>query len=126
LEDYWQLMTDEEIYKTSLSPNITIGSHGFYHNNLGSLATADAVSEVMQSKKYLEGIIQKEVLSIGYPDGSYTQQLNDALKEHSVNEQFVVDYKYNDAGVRDFAYDRIGLYPFMGNNNEILYKILHQ
>ncbi len=126
LQDYWQLMTDEEIYKTSLSKNITIGSHGFYHNNLGSLSNEDAVSEVLLSKKYLENITQKEVATIGFPDGSYTELLNDSLLKEGFANQFLVDYKTDDAGTRDFTFARYGLYPFMGNNNEILYKMLHQ
>ena len=126
LNDYWNLMTDEEIRLTSQSPNITIGSHGFYHNNLGSLSTADATDEVMKSKQYLEGITQKEVATIGFPDGSYTEELNDALYSKGITQQFVVDYKYNDAAKRDYTYDRMGLYPMMGNNNELLYKIIHQ
>jgi peptidoglycan/xylan/chitin deacetylase (PgdA/CDA1 family) len=125
-EDYWQLMTDEEIYKTSLSKNITIGSHGFYHNNLGSLTNADAINEVLLSKKYLENITQQKVSTIGFPDGSYTELLNDSLLKEGLAHQFLVDYNKDDTGARDFTFARYGLYPFMGNNNEVLYKILHQ
>jgi len=124
--DYWQLMTDEQIYSASQSRHITIGSHGFYHNNLGSLSNNDAVSEVMLSKEYLEQITQKEVNTIGFPDGSYTPQLNDSLYENGFIKQFVVDYRYNDAHERDFTYHRFGLYPNMGNSHTILYKILNQ
>jgi peptidoglycan/xylan/chitin deacetylase (PgdA/CDA1 family) len=124
LDDYWQLMTAEQIHKTSLSKNITIGSHGFYHNNLGSLSTTDALNEVELSKNYLEKIIQKKVESIGFPDGSYTEELNDALYAAGFKKQFLVDYHFNDAGRRDFTYDRVGLYPFMGNTHQILHKIL--
>ncbi len=125
MEDYWLLMTDEEIHKASLSKNITIGSHGFYHNNLGSLANADAVAEVLLSKKYLENIIQKEVTSIGFPDGSYTEQLNESLNKEGFKKQFLVDYRFGDEHKRNYAHDRYGLYPSMGNNHRILYKILN-
>lgn len=126
LVDYWQLMTDEQIRKCSLSKNITIGSHGFYHNNLGSLANEDAVAEVGLSKKYLEGIIQKPVTTIGFPDGSYTEQLNDSLLPLGFTHQFVVDHRFGDKGKRDFTYHRLGLYPNMGNTHQLMYKILHQ
>ncbi len=126
LYDLWQLMTDEEIKKASLSPNVTIGSHGFYHNNLGSLSNQDAVDEVIMSRTYLEGIIQKPVTTIGFPDGSYTEQLNDSLLQEGWNKQFVVDYRYDDEGKRDSIYERFGLYPNMGNTHKIVYKILHQ
>jgi peptidoglycan/xylan/chitin deacetylase (PgdA/CDA1 family) len=126
LYDLWQLMTDEEIKKASLSPNVTIGSHGFYHNNLGSLSNQDAVDEVKMSTTYLEGIIQKPVTTIGFPNGSYTEELNDSLLKASIAKQFVVDYRYHDEGKRDFIYHRFGLYPNMGNTHKLVYKMLHQ
>jgi len=126
LKDYWQLMTDEEIHKTSLSKNITIGSHGFYHNNLGSLSNTDSVEEVKKSKAYLEAIIQKGVTTIGFPDGSYTPLLNESLLSLGFTKQFLVDYKFSDAGNKDYVYDRFGLYPYMGNEHQVLHKIIHQ
>jgi hypothetical protein len=36
-EDYWLQMTTEEIKKASQSPFITIGSHGYYHNDLARI-----------------------------------------------------------------------------------------
>ncbi len=125
-DDYWQLMTDDQIRNASMSKNITIGSHGFYHNNLGSLSNSDALHEVDLSKKYLENIIQKEVNSIGFPDGSYTEQLNDSLNTAGFKKQFLVDFRYNDNSKRKYTHDRYGLYPSTGNNHRILYKILNQ
>jgi peptidoglycan/xylan/chitin deacetylase (PgdA/CDA1 family) len=125
MEDYWQLMSDEDIRKSAQCRNVTIGSHGFYHNNLGSLSNDDAMDEVLLSKKYLENITQTEVNTIGFPDGSYTVELNDSLYKAGFKQQYLVDYKFDDRGERDFAFERVGLYPFMGNNKEILYKILH-
>lgn len=124
LDDYWQLMTNEQIRAAATNNNITIGSHGFYHNNLGSLSTSDAVSEVMLSKNYLQDIIQGEVSTIAFPDGSYTEPLNDMLYTNGFTGQFLVDYRFNDENKRDFTFSRFGLYPGMGNKHEILYKIL--
>ncbi len=124
--DYWELMNDEQIYKASLSNNITIGSHGFYHNNLGSLNNADAVNEVRLSKKYLEGIMQKEVGTIAFPDGSYTEQLNESLEKEGFKKQFLVNYRFGDENKKKNIYDRFGLYPGMGNNHRIIYKIMNQ
>ena len=124
LEDYWQLMTDAEIVDASKSSCITIGSHGYYHHNLGSLAHADAVAEVGRSKKYLEQLVQREVRSIAFPDGSYTEQLNDDLMALGFDRQFLVSYRQEDDRKRSYTYDRLGLYPSMGNAHRILYKIM--
>ncbi len=125
LNDYWQLMSNDEIALTGRSKNITIGSHGFYHNNLGALHHDDAIAEILKSKIYLENIIQKEVTTIGFPDGSYTVQLNEALNKSGFNKQFLVNYEFADDGILDYVYDRFGLYPYMGNANQILHKIIH-
>jgi len=125
LADYWQLMRQHEIRETSESKYITIGSHGFYHNNLGSLSNADAVAEFLKSRAYLENITQKEIDTIAFPDGSYTEQLNQSLSELGVKKQFLVEYNFSDAGNKDYVYDRLGLYPYMGNANAILHKIIY-
>ena len=35
--DYWQLMTNDQIKEVSDSKFVNIGSHGWYHNNLGNI-----------------------------------------------------------------------------------------
>jgi peptidoglycan/xylan/chitin deacetylase (PgdA/CDA1 family) len=124
LNDYWQLMTNSEIQRAAQSKNITIGSHGYFHNNLGDIPLEDALKEVALSKKYLESLTQKAVDSIAFPDGSYTTSLNDALYTAGVTTQFVVDHRYDDAGARPFVYDRYGLYPYMGNTNNIIHQMI--
>ena len=37
LLDYWQLMTNDQIKEVSDSKFVNIGSHGWYHNNLGNI-----------------------------------------------------------------------------------------
>ncbi len=124
-KDYWQLMNNEEIARASQSRQITIGSHGLYHNNLGSLSLTDAVAEVENSQNYLENIIQKPVTTIAFPDGSYTPELNNELYGRGFAKQFLVNYNFSDAGNKDYVYDRFGLYPFMGNPNQLLYQIIN-
>ena len=126
IDDYWQLMTDEQISKSAQSNLITIGSHGFYHNNLGCLSNDDALAEVQLSKQYLEGATQQNISTIGFPDGSYTEQLNESLYNYGFKQQFLVNYRYGDENKRSFVHDRFGLYPGMGNANRLVYKILHQ
>lgn len=75
LEEYWKLMTDEQISEVSKSPWIRIGSHGYFHNNLGSLSLSDSLHELTLSKSYLENLIQQPVNELAYPDGSYSEEL---------------------------------------------------
>src|SRR6185369_1094737 len=48
--DYWLLMNEEEIRQLSLSPWVTIGCHGYYHNDLAKIDINDAREELIQSK----------------------------------------------------------------------------
>ena len=52
--EYWKLMSDEHIKKVSKSKFITIGSHGYFHNNLGNISIDKAHAELSNSKIYLE------------------------------------------------------------------------
>ncbi len=124
LTDYWKLMTEKQIKETAASSVITIGSHGYYHNNLGSLSHKDGLQEVLQSRRYLQAIIGKQVDSIAYPDGSYTTALSDSLLNEGFNTQFLVNYKYDDNARSNKVSDRLGLYPYLGNPNETFYRIL--
>ncbi len=85
-DEYWKLVSVNEIKSLSKSNYVTIGSHGFYHNNLGKLKPDSVEFELLESKKYLENIIQKEVLELAYPDGSYSTE--------SLNIADTIGYKY--------------------------------
>jgi peptidoglycan/xylan/chitin deacetylase (PgdA/CDA1 family) len=124
MADYWKLMSNEQIKEAAASPFITIGSHGYYHNNLGSLSLNDGIEEVLKSRNYLEGITGKVVDSLAFPDGSYTTELSDRLINEGFDNQFLVNYRYDDNNRNEFVNDRFGLYPFQGNPNEVFYQIL--
>jgi peptidoglycan/xylan/chitin deacetylase (PgdA/CDA1 family) len=91
LFDYWKLMNDEQIIETSKSEYISIGSHGYYHNNLGKILINEAVLELTNSKKYLEELTQKKIDSIGYPDGSYSRELIDKAEDLGFSFQLAAD-----------------------------------
>ena len=83
----WELMNKENLKAFSKSEFVTIGSHGFFHNNLGELDINDAVIEVNNSKHTLENIIQKEINEIGYPDGSFNNKLIQEAKKSGLMYQ---------------------------------------
>ncbi len=111
LSDYWMLMNDEEIRKASQSEYIEIGSHGFFHNNLGNIPLEDAGDELRKSKSYLENITQKEVVSLAYPDGSYSEDVKSAaasigFKYQLAADGFLLPGDEDDSRIRD----RAGIY----------------
>jgi peptidoglycan/xylan/chitin deacetylase (PgdA/CDA1 family) len=125
-EEYWKLMRDEHIVSLKNSDLISIGSHGYYHNNLGNIPLQDAINELSLSKKYLEKLLQKEVNAVAYPDGSYNEELltaayNMGFKIQLAADKFLADYenKYK------FLKHRSGLYS-TGGGNEQLFNALRQ
>ncbi|MEZ5173271.1 MAG: polysaccharide deacetylase family protein [Bacteroidia bacterium] len=119
-DEYWKLMTDDEIRACADSEFIEIGSHGFFHNNLGTISLTDARSELMKSKTYLENLIQKPVISLGYPDGSYSREVIDAAEKVGFKYQSAVSYLF-DADVNDpRILDRKGVYSCDSTGNDLL------
>ena len=92
IKEYWRLMSNEQIAETSRSPFIKIGSHGYYHNNLGTITHHEALDEISRSKKYLENLVQYEVKEIAYPDGSYTPSILTSAKQLGFNVQLAADH----------------------------------
>jgi peptidoglycan/xylan/chitin deacetylase (PgdA/CDA1 family) len=119
-DDYWKLMTDKEIYSCSKSKYIEIGSHGFLHNNLGTITQDKAYKEISDSKKYLENVIQKKIVSIGYPDGSYTRDTIDSAESLGFLYQTAVSYKFSDDIEDDRIHDRSGVYTCDSCANQIM------
>lgn len=110
--DYWKLLTDEEIKQLDKSPFAFIGSHGFYHNNLGKLTSAEAMNELQRSKQYLETTLNKGINTLAYPDGSYNESTINIASELGFSYQLAVDYLSEDDIKSSHLCDRVGLYDF--------------
>lgn len=82
--DYYDLMNEEELKYISASSLFTLGSHSHSHHNMDTLSKEQLNFELKESKKLLEEITQKEILSIAYPDGAY----NDFVKKISIESGF--------------------------------------
>lgn len=111
LQDYFRLMTDEEIRQVSRSRYVSVGSHGMFHNNLGGMSLQRALDELLRSKKYLEQVTGQPIDSVGYPDGSYTLELARAAFHLGYRYQCAVNYQQTVGAERTYLHDRIGLYP---------------
>jgi glycosyltransferase involved in cell wall biosynthesis/peptidoglycan/xylan/chitin deacetylase (PgdA/CDA1 family) len=63
------LLSNEEVKQ--LSNDFEIGAHTMTHPRLTKISDAEAYDEIADSKKYLEAIIGKKILSFCYPGGNY-------------------------------------------------------
>jgi peptidoglycan/xylan/chitin deacetylase (PgdA/CDA1 family) len=103
-DEYWKLMSDEQIKEISNSNYVTIGSHGFYHNNLGNISTENAKKEIEDSVNYLQNLTQKTIDSIAFPDGSYNKHVLDICEQYGLKYQMTTE---NYISETDKADDRI-------------------
>ncbi len=119
MDIYWKLMTEEHWKKITQDPNITLGTHGTWHNNLSEINIEDAKKELLESKSYLENVIQKEVNEIAYPDGDYTRDLINISEECGYKYQLASDYLYSDDKLDKRVKNRLGINPYISWNNQI-------
>ncbi|SFC61135.1 Polysaccharide deacetylase [Flexibacter flexilis DSM 6793] len=90
---YWQLMNNAQVLTCAKSKLIEIGSHTHLHYNVGNIDFALASEEMRLSKKILENLLQKEIVSIAYPDGNYTDKIKDEAQQIGYKQQYAVNYQ---------------------------------
>ena len=119
-KEFWKLMSDQQIIETANSKYIDIQSHGYFHNNLGTIELDSAIQEGLLSKKYLENLTQRKVDTIGFPDGSYSREFMDNIYSNGITkfvaaEGYLFDFETYD----DRIIDRKGMYDIGKSNNQI-------
>lgn len=120
-DEYWRLMSDAQIAETSRSKYVEIGSHSYYHNNLGTIPLADAKAELAMSVSYLTGLTGKPINSIAYPDGSYSKDVIDEAEKVGLACQLAADgYLYDDDKFDSRISDRNGIYSCDDFANQLL------
>ena len=67
-----RLMTADELRELAAFDEIEIGSHTRLHRPLGDADEAQAYEEMVSSKRELEELVGRPVLSFAYPNGTYS------------------------------------------------------
>lgn len=73
-------LTEDEI-KFLANDGFEIGSHAQSHRNLNKIPFKDAVAEMTESKKWIEGLIGKKISTMCFPIGGIDQDLVKAARE---------------------------------------------
>ncbi|CAN5391177.1 hypothetical protein BH10BAC2_BH10BAC2_47820 [soil metagenome] len=117
-EDFWLQMTMEEIKNLSNDKLYSIGSHGYYHNDLANLSTKQLHDEMIRSKEYLERITGKKVRAIAFPYGSYTAAVIAAAKKAGYTQLLALNFnsQQNDETMKE----RIIVNPYISVANQML------
>lgn len=69
------------IKELSMLPGVTIGGHGYSHRRLTDLDDQALTNELLDSKSWLEDIIQKPVATMSYPHGAVDERVKNFVAE---------------------------------------------
>jgi len=108
-EESYMLMSANQVKELSESPLITIGSHAYWHCNLAEQNLETQRKEMTNSKNDLESLINKEVQSFSFPDGSYTRSSIGLANEIGYKDIWAVTYKYTEDKSDERILDRFGM-----------------
>jgi peptidoglycan/xylan/chitin deacetylase (PgdA/CDA1 family) len=118
-EDYWLQMSIQQIQEAAASPFITVGSHGYYHNDFAQIPVPDMRWELQESKSFLENIIQKPVRQLAFPYGSYSPEtLNEAVKV-GYEQLLATEFLSTDDSNNNTLRERMGVNPYLSVNNQL-------
>ena len=118
---YWELMNKEELQELASSPVATIGSHGYYHHDFTNIELEQASRQLVQSKYYLENLIQKEIIDFAYPYGSYNDQLLKQTELTGYKRQLSLDYR-STTRVPSLS-NRLTVNPYISWNTQLHYML---
>jgi peptidoglycan/xylan/chitin deacetylase (PgdA/CDA1 family) len=118
-DDYWLQMTPVQIKTMSASAFVTIGAHGYYHNDLALIYPTNAASEMMMCKEYLENITGKQISSFAFPYGSYNEQVLKDAKEAGYTQLLATDFIKQEDGRDITMHERFTVNPFISTPNQL-------
>lgn len=90
--EIWKLLSPSELIELSKNSNVTIGSHGYNHYNLGGISIAESIEDMKSSKVALEKVVGSNLDMICYPDGSYGNDVMNAAIEMGFEYNICCDY----------------------------------
>tara|TARA_R110002012_G_scaffold208631_3_gene378768 strand:+ start:173 stop:1159 length:987 start_codon:yes stop_codon:yes gene_type:complete len=123
LEDYWKLMSSEQIKAISDHPFFTIGAHGETHTNLKKINYSTANAEIKQSKLVLETICKTTVNEFAFPFGYYSSETIDYCKAIGFKKILLVDYENEDYKKDNIVKNRFVINPYITLEQQISYLL---
>lgn len=80
-DDWAAIISPNEIRRYSKDPNVTIGSHSVDHYRLSTIPASNVAYQLLESKKYIENLTQKECKYLCYPEGAFNTRVTQISKE---------------------------------------------
>jgi peptidoglycan/xylan/chitin deacetylase (PgdA/CDA1 family) len=110
---FWELMSDSDLTTFAQHPLVTLGSHGWWHNDMGRIPAEDVKRELSDSKAYLEELTQTNVGTLAWPAGSYSSESIRIASSIGFTSQLAVDrLEVPDPTDGTRLFSRYGVYDF--------------
>jgi peptidoglycan/xylan/chitin deacetylase (PgdA/CDA1 family) len=118
--DYWLQMEEDEIRHLAASPLVTVGCHGYFHNDLAALSTPDLRNELSKAKQFIERATQKSINSIAFPYGSYSSETIAEAKQAGFTRLLAADFLSQKDHADMTMRERLTVNPYISVNNQII------
>lgn len=123
LDEYWKLMSENQIKEISDNPLFTIGSHSCTHVNLAAITIEEAKNEILKSKENLQQKLQIPITDFAFPFGIYNLELAEYCKEIGFTKILLLDYNSNQDKKREILKNRFVMNPYVDLNLQIRYLL---
>ena len=118
-KDYWLQMTEQEIKLLSANKWVTIGSHGYYHNDLSQIEAGKAKEEMILSKQFLEKTTGKEIKALAFPYGCYTKEIVNEAKQSGFSQLLTTEFLFTGVTEDAMLRERLTINPFISDINQM-------
>jgi len=119
LAPYWRMLDEAGLRRLAASPLATIGSHGVRHLTLPHQAADVARTEMAESKRWLEAVIERPVKALAFPDGAWNRDVVAAAAESDYTQLFGGDMTADDVSVSPLLRARFTMNPFISWENQV-------
>jgi peptidoglycan/xylan/chitin deacetylase (PgdA/CDA1 family) len=105
------LMNDVQVKVMARSGLVEFGSHAMDHVRLTDLSPAKARQQIVQSRKVLQDITGKPVLSLAYPYGIHNEDVKRMTREAGYSFGISVGGRFTRFGEDLFEIRRVHMFP---------------
>jgi peptidoglycan/xylan/chitin deacetylase (PgdA/CDA1 family) len=123
-EEYWLQMTEKQLRLLAGHPLVTIGCHGYYHNDLGRISLSRAMEELKRNREYLNRITNAAINALAFPYGSYTMELILEAKRMGFDRLLALDLRFPADAAEVSLRPRMVINPFITLHNQMT-AIIH-
>ncbi|MEP6845016.1 MAG: polysaccharide deacetylase family protein [Panacibacter sp.] len=118
-EDFWLLMTDQQIKELAVCEFCSFGAHGYYHNDLTRISLAEAREEMMRTKQYLETLTKRNVFALAFPYGTYSKELVEVARQTGYNKLLALDFNSAEDKTDITMRERLTINPYISIANQM-------